>query len=253
MDLKIFENEEFGKVRTVEDDGKILFCGTDVAKALGYADSPKAIKTHCKKDGWAFYPVIDSVGRKQDAKFINEGNVYRLITHSKLPSAEKFETWLFDEVLPQIRKTGGYIPVKENESNEEFLARAFIIASETLKKKDEIIAIQNRQLEEQKPLVEFAAHVTESSDTIDIGELAKVLHNEHINIGRNKLFEWLRNNKILMSNNTPYQKYIESNYFDVIETTKDTAYGTKVFTKTLVTGKGQIWITEKLRKEYMAA
>ncbi len=88
-EIQIF-NEVFGEIRTIEENGKVLFCATDVARALGYSDTAKAIKTHCREDGWAIYPVIDSMGREQQAKFINEGNVYRLITHSKLPSAEKF-------------------------------------------------------------------------------------------------------------------------------------------------------------------
>ena len=106
-EMQIFTNELFGSIRILEEnDGKVLFCGSDVAKALGYADTQKAIKTHCKKDGWVIRPVIDSMGRTQDAKFITEGNLYRLITHSKLPDAEKFESWVFDEILPSIWKHG---------------------------------------------------------------------------------------------------------------------------------------------------
>lgn len=111
-----------------------------------------------------------------------------------------------------------------------------------------------QKIEDDKPYTEFAKHVTESSDTVDVGEFAKIVKNENIIIGRNRLFAWLRDNKYLMSNNTPYQKYIENKYFDVVETTKETAYGTKVFTKTLITGKGQVALVEKLRKEFgMAA
>lgn len=106
------------------------------------------------------------------------------------------------------------------------------------------------KIENDKPYTEFAKHVTESSDTVDVGEFSKIVKNEHIDIGRNRLFEWLRRNKFLMSNNTPYQKYIESKYFEVVETTKETAYGTKVFTKVLITGKGQVFLVEKLRKEF---
>lgn len=106
------------------------------------------------------------------------------------------------------------------------------------------------KIENDKPYTEFAKHITESSDTVDVGEFSKIVKNEHIDIGRNRLFEWLRRNKFLMSNNTPYQKYIESKYFEVIETTKETAYGTKVFTKVLITGKGQVFFVEKLRKEF---
>lgn len=110
-----------------------------------------------------------------------------------------------------------------------------------------------QKIEEDKPYTEFAKHVTSSSDTVDVGEFAKIAKNEHIIIGRNRLFEWLRKNKYLMGNNTPYQKYIENKYFEVVETTKETAYGTKIFTKTLITGKGQIVLMEKLRKEFGAA
>ncbi len=106
--LQVFNNEEFGQVRTIEENGKILFGGTDVARALGYTQPHKAVNRHCKKDGGIIRTVIDNLGRKQDTKFINEGNLYRLIINSKLPSAEKFENWVFDEVLPTIRKTGSY-------------------------------------------------------------------------------------------------------------------------------------------------
>ena len=81
-----------------------MFCGSDIAKGLGYKDTVKAIRTHCKEDGWTICPVIDSLGRKQQTKFISEGNVYRLITHSKLPNAEKIESWVFDEVLQSVQE-----------------------------------------------------------------------------------------------------------------------------------------------------
>lgn len=106
------------------------------------------------------------------------------------------------------------------------------------------------KIEEDKPYTNFAKHVTESSDTVDVGEFAKVVKKENINIGRNRLFDWLRNKGYLMQNNNPYQKYIESGYFKVIEVTKNTAYGTSIYTKTLITGKGQIYFVEKLRKEF---
>lgn len=107
-EIKIFENAEFGSVRTIEENGKVMFCGKDVAAALGYKDTVNTLKAHCKEDGVAIHHLIDSMGRKQAAKFISEGNLYRLTAHSSLPSAEKFESWIFDEVLPSIRKTGGY-------------------------------------------------------------------------------------------------------------------------------------------------
>ena len=95
--LQVFRNERFGEIRTIEENGKIFLCGSDCAKALGYKDAAKALKQHCKEDGWVFRPVTDRLGRKQNTKFITEGNLYRLITHSELPSAESFESWVFDD------------------------------------------------------------------------------------------------------------------------------------------------------------
>ena len=106
-DLQIFRSAEFGSVRTVEQDGKVLFCGRDIAEALGYTNPNKALADHCKGVPIR-YPIQDSMGRTQQARFIPEGDVYRLITHSRLPAAERFEQWVFDEVLPSIRRTGAY-------------------------------------------------------------------------------------------------------------------------------------------------
>ncbi len=110
---EFFNNSEFGEIRTIEENGKILFCGKDVAKALGYSKPANAIVAHCKEKGVTEI-MTPTAGGIQKMKFITEGNVYRLITHSKLPSAERFEEWVFDEVLPTIRKTGSYtVPVEE--------------------------------------------------------------------------------------------------------------------------------------------
>ena len=107
--IEVFNNKEFGSIRVIEENGKYLFCGLDAAKALGYKDTVNALKAHCNKDGVAFYHLTDNLGRKQKVKFISEGNLYRLIVYSKLPSAERFERWVFDEVLPSIRKHGAYM------------------------------------------------------------------------------------------------------------------------------------------------
>jgi len=107
-EIRTFENAEFGSVRTITENGKTYFCGKDVAVALGYKDTVNALKTHCKTDGVVKRHLIDNLGRWQESKFVSEGNLYRLITHSKLPQAEKFESWIFDEVLPAIRKHGTY-------------------------------------------------------------------------------------------------------------------------------------------------
>ncbi len=107
-----------------------------------------------------------------------------------------------------------------------------------------------QKIKDDKPYTDFAKHVTESSDSVDVGEFSKIVKNENIDIGRNRLFQWLRDNKYLMDTNVPYQKYINNGYFNVIEITKSTAYGTKVFPKTLITGRGQVALVEKLRSEF---
>lgn len=108
-EIQIFNNPEFGTVRTLEDNNKVLFCGVDIAKALGYSNPSKALNDHCKGDLTNRYPIVDSLGRSQDAIFISESDLYRLVFGSKLPSAEKFTDWVTSEVLPSIRKHGAYM------------------------------------------------------------------------------------------------------------------------------------------------
>lgn len=124
-----------------------MFCAKDIATALGYADPKKAVIQHCREDGVAIYPLIDSIGREQQAKFINEGNVYRLITHSKLPSAEKFESWVFDEVLPSIRKHGMYA-IDELIANPDLGIAALTALKEEREKRkalETMVAVQNQK------------------------------------------------------------------------------------------------------------
>lgn len=139
-ELKAFQNSEFGELGVMMIDGKEYFPSTQCAKILGYADPFKAIKQHCDEDGWVKRPVIDSLGRTQEMKFINEGNLYRLIVRSKLPAAKKFEHWVFDEVLPEIRRTGGYGSV----NIEEVITKAVTTAvSETVKALMPLITAQH--------------------------------------------------------------------------------------------------------------
>ena len=126
---------------------------------------------------------------------------------------------------------------------EQVMARALKLADKTIKNLEMTI-------EEQRPLVDFANKVSDSSNVIDMGKMAKLLKDEHINIGRNRLFDWLRKKEIFMKNNMPYQRYIDGGYFQVKESVYETPYGSKTQQTTFVTGKGQIYITEKLRKEY---
>lgn len=128
-ELKIFQNSEFGELGVMMIDGKEYFPATQCAKILGYADPFKAVKQHSNPEGWVNRPVLTN-GGTQEMKFINEGNLYRLIVRSKLPAAKKFERWVFDEVLPEIRRTGSY----GNVNLEEVIAKAVTTAvSETIK------------------------------------------------------------------------------------------------------------------------
>lgn len=239
-ELKIFSNAEFGEVRTTLINGKTYFVANDVAKALGYVDCAKAIRTHCKGVAEMDTPTTGGI---QKMKYIPEGDIYRLVIKSQLPSADKFERWIFDEVLPSIRQNGGYIMNQNELTPEQIVANALVVAQNILAQKD-------KQIAEMKPLVDFAEKVTNSADTIDMAEMAKLAHDEGIDIGRNRLIKWLKGNKILMNENTPYQRYIESGYFKVVEVTKNTVFGTQIHPKTVITGKGQVWLMNKLLKEY---
>lgn len=395
----IFSNAEFGDVRTIMINDKPYFCASDIAKALGYSNPRKAVLDHCKGVTKRDTPTSGGI---QSISYINEGDVYRLIIKSKLPSAEKFESWVMDEVLPTLEEETditiedketvpfeetsipfdevdgcftpaiyeepsivedeidltiikGQIMVSSLEVAEKFNKRhthvldiikgfhndlstaefsaLFILSSyiasngkknykylmnrdgfsllcmgftgkkaldwklkyinafnqmeerlktsNTLSEEEKLklqlfssdpseVAYAHAQLlklataplekeiceqkvliEEQKPLVTFATHVTKTSDTVDMGEFAKIVAKEKINVGRNRLFTWLRDQGYLMANNVPYQRYINNGYFKVIEVSKVTSYGKiNVFPKTLVTGKGQIYLVERLREEF---
>lgn len=172
--IKIFENEEFGSMRTLEKGDKVFFCGKDAATALGYRDTVNALKAHCKEDGVVIHHLIDSMGRKQAAKFISEGNLYRLISHSRLPSAEKFESWIFDNVLPTIRKTGGYV------ANEDMFIENYLPFLEEPYKglfRLHMMAINqlNERIRHDQPLVDFANQVAGTENVIDMNAIAYVM------------------------------------------------------------------------------
>lgn len=248
--IKIFENDNFGSIRTLEKNDKVFFCGKDAAVALGYKDTVNALKTHCKEDGVVIHHLIDSMGRKQSAKFISEGNMYRLISHSRLPSAEKFESWIFDEVLPTIRRTGGYV------ANEDMFIENYLPFLEEPYQglfRLQMVAINqlNERIRHDQPLVEFANQVSDTTNLIDMNAMAKLAVEENIPIGRNRLFKWLRKKGILMSDNLPYQKYIENGYFAVKETVFETQNMMKTHQQTLVTGKGQRYVIGRLKKEWV--
>ena len=231
-DLQIFNNEEFGEVRAFELDGQPYFVANDVARVLGYVETAKAVRTHCKGVSEMDIP---SNGGIQNMKVIPEGDVYRLIIRSKLPEAERFETWLFDEVIPQIRKTGGYIAPRS-------FAEALQLAADQARKMEEL----EKERQQLLPKAEFFDAVTDSKTAISIGDAAKVLD---AGIGQNKLFAFLRDRNILKDDNTPYQRYIDSGYFRVVEQKYQVNGETRISIKTLVFQKGIDYIRKLLIKE----
>lgn len=234
-ELQIYQNEDFGQIRVTEVNNKPYFCASDVAMALGYSNPYKAVADHCK--GVIKTRYNDSLGREQNISFIPEGDIYRLVIRSKMPSAEKFEAWICDEVIPSIRKNGGYIANQENLTPEQIVANALVVAQK-------IIADRDKQIEELKPKAEFFDAVTDSKDAFDMKNVANVLD---MGIGRNNLFKFLRDQKILMSDNRPYQDYIDRGYFRVIEQKYDKGYGeTGISIKTLVFQKGVDFIRKRL-------
>lgn len=153
-ELQIFKNEEFGEIRTIEIEGKPFFCGSDVAKALGYTNPNKAVNDHCRAITKCSTPIS---GKMQEINFISEGDLYRLIVSSKLPTAEKFERWVFDEVLPSIRKHGGYISGQAEMSPEELMAKALQVAQKTLEEREArigVLSAENSALTVEKQILQ---------------------------------------------------------------------------------------------------
>jgi anti-repressor protein len=254
-ELQIFNSPEFGDIRTVEIDGKPYFVANDVARALGYVETAKAIRTHCKGVSEMDIP---SKGGIQCMKVIPEGDIYRLIVRSKLPSAEKFETWVFDEVIPSIRKNGGYIVGQETLSDEELMAKAILVAKKKIAERDKIIEKQRLKIEADKPKTIFADAVSTSHTSILIGDLAKLICQNGVQTGQKRLFQWMRENGYLMktgaSYNMPMQRYIEQGLFEVKESSVQNPDGSVRVTRTTkVTGKGQLYFINKFLGNEMAS
>lgn len=170
-ELMIFQNPEFGEIRTIEENGRVLFCGKDVAAALGYKDTTKAISQHCR--GAAKRPLIDNMGRTQQAAFIPEGDIYRLAAKSELPGAERFESWIFDEVIPSIRKTGGYIAGQSELSPEELMAKALLVAQNTLAQREARISALTVENAIMAPKADYFDALVERNTLTNFRETAK--------------------------------------------------------------------------------
>lgn len=166
-ELQIFNNEEFGEIRTITKDNEPMFCLADVCKALEITHVTD-VKKRMKKDGVGTAEVIDSMGRKQKATFINEANLYKVIFQSRKPSAEKFTDWVTDEVIPSIRKNGGYIANQENLTPEQIVANALVVAQNIITQKD-------KQIEEMTPKANYFDALVDKKLNTNIRDTAKEL------------------------------------------------------------------------------
>ena len=246
MEIKIFKYPQFGEIRTIEKDGEPWFVGRDVAEALGYAKAQNAIAVHVDDEDKGTAP-IQGTAYETRATIINESGLYALIFGSKLPSAKPFKHWVTSEVLPSIRKTGGYIAGQEDMSDADLMAKALLVAQRQIAQRD-------KQLAEMQPKALFADSVCASSTSILIGELAKILKQSGVNTGQQRLFAWMRDNGYLIRRkgadyNMPTQRAMEMQLFEIKESVVAHADGHTSINKTpKVTGKGQIYFINKLRR-----
>lgn len=243
--LKIFEKEEFGSVRTIEENGKVLFCGRDIAEALGYSNPRDALSKHCRGVAKRDVPHPQAPDKMLEMTFIPEGDVYRLITHSKLPGAERFERWVFDEVLPTIRRHGMY--ATDDLLNDPDLAIKAFTALKEERERNKQLQAQN---EAMKPKALFADAVATSKTSILVGDLAKLIKQNGVEIGQKRLFVWLRDNGYLIKGgsdyNMPTQRSMQMGLFEIKESTTNNPDGSvRINRTTKVTGKGQQYFINK--------
>jgi anti-repressor protein len=235
-------NFESHEVRSLLLNNEPWFVGKDVAEALGYSKARNAIATHIDSEDKKDAPIQGTLGGVQEMTVINESGLYSLVLSSKLPSAKKFKRWVTSEVLPALRKTGQY-QVKEL-SGQELMAKALIEAQSVLAAKD-------KQIEQMKPKVVFADAVATSHTSILVGELAKILKQNGIDMGQKRLFAWLREKGYLIKRqgtdyNMPTQKAMDLGLFEIKEGSYVNGSGVNITTKTpKVTGKGQQYFINK--------
>lgn len=232
------------QVRTTMVDGEPYFVGKDVADILGYAKARNAIANHVDEDDALKWGVMDSLGREQETTIINESGLYSLILSSKLPQAKEFKRWVTSEVLPSIRKHGMWA-TEDLLNNPDFL----LATVQKLKEEQEQRKALEVKVEKQKPLVNFANAVSTSEDSILIGDFAKLMSQNGVKIGQNRLFEWLRQKGFLISRkgeswNMPKQEYLDKGLFEVKESTVKASGGlVRLYRTTKITGKGQVYFS----------
>lgn len=238
-ELRTFKNDEFGEVRTLVINNEPWFVGKDVTKILGYTNPSKALLDHVDDEDKLNNESLSSLGQR-GGWLINESGLYSLILSSKLPTAKKFKHWVTSDVLPSIRKTGAY---QKPLSRDQLIAQALIEAQAVIEEKD-------NRIKEMRPKEIFSDAVATSKTSILIGELAKLLKQNGIEIGQKRLFAWMRNNGYLMksgsSKNMPTQRAMQLGLFEIKEGSYINGNGASITTKTTkVTGKGQIYFINK--------
>nr|DAP88439.1 MAG TPA: repressor domain protein [Caudoviricetes sp.] len=252
QNLKVFENEEFGQVRATTIKNEPWFVGKDIATVLGYRDVSSAILSHVDEE--------DRVNSKTQGCFavelgqrgswlINESGLYSLILSSKLPNAKKFKRWVTSEVLPSIRKTGGYIPVAEDEDDATIMAKALLVAQKTIDNKNKELEVKTKELEDKN---RFINQIAASKNSLLVREVAKIISksDSKILIGERRLYEKLREWGWVHNKGTePKQYALDRGYLEVQEGMITNQSGTFTYYTTKVTGKGQKRILEKLLKE----
>ncbi len=243
-EVMTFSNDEFGTIRTLSINNEPWFVGKDVAEKLGYAKARNAISKHVDEDDALKWGITDALGRKQDTTFINESGLYSLILSSKLESAKRFKRWVTSEVLPSIRKSGGYISGQEDMSDADLMAKALLVAQRQI---DE----RQKQIEEMTPHAILGQAITTANTSILVGDLAKLLRQNGIDIGGRRLFEWMRENGYLIKRkgtdwNLPTQRSMDMKLFEIKESVHIDGNGcNKISRMPKVTGKGQAYFINK--------
>lgn len=240
-ELQIFNNAEFGQIRTTEIDGKPYFVGKDVATILGYAKPLNALATHIDEDDSLKQGLTDSMGRTQETILINESGLYSLILSSKMPNAKKFKHWVTSEVLPSIRKTGGYIAGQETMSDAELMAKALLVAQKQIEER-------NQQIERMRPKEIFADAVSASQSSVLVRDLAKMIKQNGVEIGEKRLYAWMRKHGFICQkpSTMPTQRAMEMGLFEIHVRTIECGNGLPQEKKTTkVTGKGQQYFVNK--------
>ncbi len=246
--IMTFVNEEFGSIRSTVINGEPWFVGKDIAKILGYRDTSDALKKHVDAEDKLSRYFADS-GQNRLMYVINESGFYSLVLSSKMPTAKKVKRWVTSEVLPTIRKTGGYVDDPDKFAD-YYLPFADEATKQMFKIQHEYIRQLHSKIDIDKPKVDFADQVADTANVIDMGEMAKLANGRGIRIGRNRLFAWLRVLGILMMNNIPYQEYMDRGYFKVKESLYYRDGESKTRQTTYVTGKGQRYIIDRLLRDY---